>query len=289
MYKAGSYVFYSFFIFLSFFPLRVLFFFSDIVYLLVYYILRYRRSVVRLNLNNSFPDKNISEIISIEKEFYKHLCDSFFETIKVLNMSEEQMKKRMVFKSKDLIDKYKKSGRSIILVFGHYCNWEWTTSFSMHTDYFVAGLYKPLHNKLYDSMFKEIRSRFGAHTIAKDEALRKLVSLKKDNQQSIIAFIGDQTPKQADIQYWTTFLNQETPIFLGAEKISKMLDNVVIYADIKKIKRGFYEVDFKLITENPKKEEQYFITETHTRLLEKRINLEPSYWLWTHRRWKHKR
>jgi len=289
MRKLISYTSYLFFVFLSFFPFSILLFFSDLVYLLVYYILRYRRSVVRTNLTNSFPEKSLNELVCIEKEFYKHLCDSFFETIKVLNMSEEEMKRRMIFHSDDLVKKYEKEGRSIILVFGHYCNWEWTTSYALHTDLFVGGLYKPLHNKVFDSMFKKIRSRFGAHTIAKDTALRKMVSLKKSKEQSLIAFIGDQTPKKKDIHYWTEFLHQETPIFLGAEKMAKLLDHVVVFAHLRKVKRACYEVDFTLISDKAKEEEEFFITETHTRILETIIKEEPSYWLWTHKRWKHKR
>jgi len=289
MNKLFSHITYSFLWLLSLLPLPVLYFFSDIMFLFVYRISGYRKETVNTNLKNSFPEKTHKERRLIKKKFYRHFCDMMLETIKLLNMNEEEIKKRVVFKNNKLIDDYISEGKSVISILGHYGNWEWGSSYALHSKADFLGIYKPLHDPVFEKMFIKIRERFGAKTLPKDKTLRTMVNYHKNNKRSITAFIGDQTPTPNNINYWTQFLNQDTPILSGTEKISKMLNQPIVYAAMRKIKRGYYEIEFIPLFENPKDTSEFEISEAHTQLLEKIIQKEPEYWLWTHKRWKHKR
>lgn len=270
-------------------PLRVLYVFSDILYVLAYHLVGYRKKVVRLNLKKSFPEKSESERLQIEKDFYKHLCDYFFETIKLLHISEDEMKKRMVFHNLDIITDTLEEGQSCFLFLGHYGNWEWVPSImlQMPNDSFVGQIYRPLTNKAFDKLFLKIRGRFGTYGIKKNDTLREVVRLRKQGKKMLIGFIADQTPSQPNIGYWSTFLNQETPFLIGVEKISKMINATVAYLDVEKKARGMYEGTCRLITSSPAKEEEFFITEQYVRSIEKTIERNPSFWLWSHKRWKY--
>jgi len=289
MQKLLSYLAYGFLRFLSYLPLPILYLFSDFVYFIIYHIIGYRKKVVLTNMTNSFPEKSKEEILTIRKEFFHHFCDSFVETIKLWSISEKEIKKRCHFKNPDLFDIYAEKGQSIVAVLGHYGNWEWMTSFSAWKNYNFLPIYKPLHNKVFDKMYIEIREHFGAKTLAKNDTLRTMLSYKRKNEFTITAFIGDQTPKRDNIHYWTQFLNQETPILQGTERIAKKLNQAVIYVYMKKVKRGYYEIEFLPLFDDPKNTQENEITEKHTRILEEIINRDPAYWLWSHKRWKHKR
>lgn len=289
MIKILSYIVYGFVRLISYLPFSILYIFSDIVYLFIYYILRYRRKIVTSNLRNSFPEKSEKEINAIQKEFYSHFCDTFIETIKLWTISEEEIRKRCKFLNSDIFDTYKASGKSIITVLGHYGNWEWLTSFAVWKDAYYLPIYKPLHNKVFDKMFLRIRARFGAKPVAKDDTLRTMISYRNQNKYTATVFIGDQTPNKANLNYWTKFLNQDTPVLLGTERIAKKLDQVIVFIHMKKVKRGHYEVELIPLFENPKETTEFEITEKHTRVLEKIIQEDPAYWLWSHRRWKHKK
>jgi KDO2-lipid IV(A) lauroyltransferase len=289
MQKLLSYLAYGFLRFLSYLPLPILYLFSDFVYFIIYHIIGYRKKVVLINMTNSFPEKSKEEILTIRKEFFHHFCDSFVETIKLWSISEKEIKKRCHFKNPDLFDIYAEKGQSIVAVLGHYGNWEWMTSFSAWKNYNFLPIYKPLHNKVFDKMYIEIREHFGAKTLAKNDTLRTMISYKRKNEFTITAFIGDQTPKRDNIHYWTQFLNQETPILQGTERIAKKLNQAVIYVYMKKVKRGYYEIEFLPLFDDPKNTQENEITEKHTRILEEIINRDPAYWLWSHKRWKHKR
>lgn len=272
-------------------PMRVLYIFADILYIPLYYVIRYRLKVVRSNLKNSFPDKNQKQLRIIEKEFYHHFCDYFVETIKLLHITEAEIRDRISFNNMDIVKDLMKDDKSCIMFLGHYGNWEWVPSITLEfTDGTLLGqIYRPLKNKAFDELFLKIRSRFGSISIAKNNTLRTILEFKKESKKVLIGFMADQTPSVANIHYWTNFLNQDTPVYTGVERIAKKTGFSVTYLDIIKTGRGRYTCDVKLITADPKSEPEFAITEKYIREMEKTILRHPSYWLWTHKRWKHKR
>lgn len=276
---------------ISYLPLRVLYFFSDILYYLLYYVVRYRRNVVRTNLRNAFPEKEGTELTRIEKKFYRNLGDIFVELYKPWHMSEQEMRRRCVFKHTEILQKYYDQGRSVIGVLGHYGNWEWMASYALWTkgniDFYT--LYKPMHNKVMDQLMIEIRSRFGARPVPKNDILRLIVNNLREGRLFLAGFIADQTPNVNNLNFWMEFLHQDTPVFMGTEKIARKFNLPVISLQMKKLKRGYYEVDFVDLCAEPALLAPGELTRMHTRFLEQQIQRTPEYWLWSHRRWKHKR
>lgn len=272
-------------------PFSVLYLFSDFLFLVVYYLVRYRRKMVRMNLMNAFPDKSVTEIVVYEKEFYHHLCDYFVETVKTLRMSEEEVKKRMHFVNPELLNQLVKDGHSCIMCLGHYANWEWVTSIVFHLLPGVdAGLvYKELHSNAFDRLFKEVRSRFGAYPIEKRTVFRKLVRRKNEGDTIVVGFLTDQRPPVVSDKYWTTFMNQDTPVQTGMEKIARSLSMSVVYADVEKVKRGYYRVHFVTITPDATTDPEHVVTEKYIRSLEKTVMRSPGYYLWSHNLWKFKK
>lgn len=272
-------------------PFKALYLLSDFLYILIYHLIGYRKKVVRLNLENSFPSKSPSERKKMEKAFYHHFCDYFVETIKLLHISDKEMQKRMVFENKEVLQAEMEKGKSGFLFLGHYGNWEWVPSITLifKHDITMGQIYRPLKNKAIDAIFLKIRSRFGSIGIPKEDTFREIVKWKHQGRQSLIGFMADQTPSGRNIHYWTTFLNQDTPVFTGVERIARKMDGYIAYMDIEKVKRGHYRCRFEMISNHPKEEPDMSITETYIRKIEKTILREPPYWLWTHKRWKHKR
>lgn len=276
---------------LSILPLGFLYILSYILRFLVYYLIRYRRKVVRANLKNSFPSLTDRERMKIEKEFYLYLCDSFFESVRILNMSHKEIADRMNFINPELLDDYISQGRSVVMCLGHYGNWEWIPSMTLRIkgDCTLTQLYRPLKNKFFDQFYLNIRQKWGAKSVPKSETLREIRSLSEKGKLFAMGFMADQTPSISNIHYWTSFLNQETAVLTGPEKISVKGNFVVIYLDVKRLKRGYYSGEFVLITDSPKQEAPFYITETYIRMMENTILRSPAYWLWTHKRWKHKK
>jgi len=273
-------------------PMRILYILSDISYVLIYHIVRYRRKVVRNNLVNSFPDKTEKEIIKLERRFYRHFSDYIIETIKLAHISQEELLKRAHIKNPELtFDLIDKGHTCIMLVMGHYGNWEWfsgtQTRFSGRTN--VYNIYRPLTNKAFDRLFIYLRTRFHSRGIKKNDTVREIINLKKSKENSLVLFIADQTPSKANIHYWTRFMNQDSAMLTGPERIAKKLNLPVIFVDTKQVKRGYYTVDFVLLTETPQDTPEFWITEQYTRMMENCIMRDPAYWLWTHKRWKYKR
>jgi KDO2-lipid IV(A) lauroyltransferase len=285
-----SYLIYGLVWLISLLPFRILYFFSDVFYLLVCYVIRYRKAVIEINLKKSFPEKTDEERVKIQHDFYHHFCDTIFETIKLLNISEKSIKRRYKFSNPDFADEYFDNKDGVVIILGHFCNWEWAASFPIWNEKCdLLPIYKPLHNEILDKMFINMRSRFGGQPLPKKNTLRVMIKAKEDRRPSMTCFIGDQTPTKHNINYWTNFLNQDTPIFIGVERIARKLDQPVYYSTLAKIKRGYYEVGMQLICEKPKETAEFEITETHTRMLERDIIAHPAYWLWSHKRWKHSR
>lgn len=281
-----SFLFFIWFL-LSLLPFRVLYAISDLLFFPFYYLIRYRRKIVRKNLTESFPEKEMKEIIRIEKDFFRYFCDYLFETIKLFTMSKKQMSKRMTFGGADALNEILKE-RDCILFLGHYCNWEWVSSIPQHLkpNVLPGQIYHKLENEAFDNLFLRMRSRFGAVNIEMLSALRNLVRFKKEGKRFIIGFISDQSPNWDYINLWTDFLNHKSAFFVGAENMAKKVDAAVFYLDMTRIKRGYYHAEFVLMTDRPKNFPDYDITVDYANRLERTIRRAPQFWLWSHNRWK---
>ncbi|MEO8759779.1 MAG: lysophospholipid acyltransferase family protein, partial [Bacteroidia bacterium] len=261
---------------------------SDLFFVILYYGLGYRKKVVIENLRNSFPEKSEEEIKKLTIAFYKYLCDLFLETFKTLTISKKTMLKhcKMNEDAQKLFDTYYVKQQSIILVMGHLGNWEWAGAVFDNSKHQLYVIYHRLHNAHFNDLVIKMRTRLGTKLIEMKSTLRDMVSNRKS--VTATAFIADQTPFPENA-YWTNFLNQDTPVFTGTEKISQKFNYPVIYVSIKRQKRGHYEIFAELLFDNPKETTEGEISEAHTRRLEKDIIEQPEVWLWSHRRWKHKR
>ena len=278
-----------FFYLLSILPFPVIYLFSDFVCFLIFSVFGYRKKVVLENLHKSFPEKSEQEINTICRKFYHHLCDLMIETFKMLTISKEGIIKHCKFTPEAfaLFAKYAEEGKSIIMVMGHVGNWEWAGHpFSLLCRQKLYVIYHPLSNRQYDKMMFNMRSRFGTKMMPMKIAFKEMLAHR--NELTATVFISDQTPMPENA-YWTTFLNQETAIFKGTEIIAKKLNLPIVYTSVQKVKRGYYEMHAEILIENPKNTVDGEISEMHTRRLEKDILARPENWLWSHRRWKHKK
>ena len=274
---------------LSRLPLGALYVFADVAFLVVYYIAGYRRGVVRKNLQRSFPEKTQKELRRIEKDFFHFLCDYAVETIKLLTISEEEMRRRMTFEGVEEMEAELEKHPFVFVYLGHYCNWEWVSSLPMwmkkETTH-CAQIYRPLKNNAFDALFMHMRTRFHSENISKYDTLRRVLSLKSEGRRTIIGFISDQSPRWQSIHEWVDFLNQETPVFTGTERIGKKVDAAVYFADICRPRRGHYHCTFRCMTSDIRSYEDYRLTEIYMQELEQIIRRQPHLWLWSHKRWK---
>ena len=284
----GFYLFYGLSWPLLRLPLRALYMISDLIFILLYYFPGYRKKVVLHNLHNSFPEKSDKEIRKIAKAFYHHMCDSLIESFAAANMSKEEISRRCVWKNPELLEDYFSRRKSVISVFGHYGNWEWLSGLPLHTKYIVLALYRPLRNSYFDSFIKSLRQKYGLKTVPVARGYQVIREYQTNRIPTVTFFLSDQRPARDKIRYWTRFLNQDTPVMLGAERIARRLDQVVVFFSITRVKRGYYEVEIIPVAEEPQSTANHEITEMHIRLLEKQIMINPGYWLWSHKRWKHK-
>ena len=271
------------------FPLRVHYMVSDFLFILAYYIIRYRRSVVAKNLANSFPDKTQNERTIIAKNFYRHFCDSFVETLYFDRISAAEGKNCVKFTNPELLNSYLDEGRQVITFFGHYNNWEWFCNLPLYVNQRCYAVYKKLRNKTFERFYFNLRNRFGAVPLERASTFRQLVGDHQKGIPSFSAFLFDQTPRPSELHHWLTFMNQDTPVILGAEKIAQKLDTVVLFLFSRKKKRGFYEAEFQLVTDHGGSCQKFEITNKCTQLLERQITEHPEFWLWSHKRWKHSR
>ncbi|SEB06555.1 KDO2-lipid IV(A) lauroyltransferase [Chitinophaga terrae (ex Kim and Jung 2007)] len=274
---------------ISILPFRLLYLLSDMVYVLLYYVISYRKKVVMKNLRASFPGKPEKELERICKDFYHHLCDLFLETFKTLTISKAAMVKHCSFTpaTVELFNKLEAEKQSVVLVMGHKGNWEWAgNTFSILCRQQLYVIYHPLANQRFNNLMYKMRTRFGTKLIAMQDTFREMV--KNRNEVNATAFIADQSPQPSNA-YWVSFLNQDTPVFKGTEKIAQKMDTPVVYVSVNKVKRGYYSVSATLLIEKPSAETEGAITAAHTRKLEDDIIEQPATWLWSHKRWKHKR
>lgn len=273
---------------ISLLPFPLLYLLSDGVYWLLFRVIGYRRKVVLTNLRNSFPERTEAEIQVIADRFFRWFCDLTLETLKTLTISPEEVRKRVEFKNIDLLRQFAREGRSVILVLGHYGNWELAGArYSQEKDIpQLYVIYHPLANTHFDRLMYHMRTRHGTKLYAMREASKAM--LRDQALLTATAFIADQTPSP-ERAHWMTFLEQDTPVFLGTEALARKLGQPVIYISITRPRRGYYCMAMGLLVGNPSATAPGAITEAHTRRLEADIRNVPELWLWTHRRWKHKR
>ncbi len=268
---------------------RLIYLFSDFLYIILYHVISYRKKLVRKNLALAFPEKTLSERKIIESKYYKHLSDLFLESFKSLNISEVDIKKRYSFKNIELLDELYKKKRNIILMGGHYASWEWFFIIDRLTDYKINAIYKKLSNKYFDSLIKKIRSKYNGNLISTKNTFKEILKNTKLKGLNIYGFASDQSPKKNKATYWNNFLNNLVPFHTGAEIIAKKYDMAVVYMNVEKVKRGYYLASFELITDKPTKHKDFKITEDFIKLLENQIFKAPEYYTWTHNRFKHRK
>ncbi len=286
----GFYFIYSIIWLFALLPLRVLYLFSDFFYLLIYYIFQYRKKVVYENLRHAFPEKGEAEITKIAKSFYRHFCDLILETLKIIHFSKAQIDSRFHYKNVEIFDKLFDEGKSVVLISGHYGNWEWTLTLPTKVRHKSMPVYKPLADERFDKLINTIRGKFitNGGLIPMSSAFKKVIEAETNHEKIVMYFLGDQTaPKHSKI--WISFMNRETPFYSGPEKIARKFDHTVVFMNIDKVKRGFYEVEFIPLFDNPTKTEELEITKKHVAMLEGFIRKRPELWLWSHRRWKHQK
>ncbi|MBA4410316.1 MAG: lysophospholipid acyltransferase family protein [Bacteroidota bacterium] len=273
---------------LGFTPFWLIYLWADLIFLGSYYLIGYRKKTVIQNLKNSFPEKTDQEINEIARKFYLHFADLVVETFKAIQMSEESVRKRFHYKNPQVLDELYDQGKSIALLSGHYGNWEWTLSLPKVIRHQVHVIYRPIQNETFDHYIKSVRSRFGMFMMPARISLRTMLELEKSGQLSATYYLTDQTALK-DTDYWMMFLNQETAVFPGAEKVASRFKQAVVFMDIQKVRRGFYEVEFTKLFDDASQTKEYEVTKAHTKFLEEIIRKRPELWLWSHKRWKHTR
>ena len=274
---------------LSLLPFWALYLISDFIYLIVYKIVGYRTKVVRKNLSTSFPEKSKEELRTIERQFYHWLCDYFLEALKLLSISRKQLDKRFILTNPEVITDCFKEGQNVAAILGHYCNWEWLSCVGKDFDngkWKVGLIYHPLYNKVFDQLLIDIRSCVGGVPVPKKDILRQQLSFKREDIMSIFGYISDQSPKWENIHLWLPFLNHDTPVFTGGERIMRKMNDAVFYVEMARPKRGYYTCTYHLITKDPNSLPEHEITRIFFQMLEKTIQKTPQYYLWSHNRWK---
>ena len=280
---------YPFLWLVSILPFRLLYVVSDGLYVFLYHIVGYRRKTVMNNLELVFPEKSNAERKRIAKRFYHHLCDMILEAIKSINISVDDMKARFKFTNIEVIKDYENRKKSIALMCAHYGSWEWIFILQAYTSHLTFAIYKRLNNKYFDKLVRKIRARYDSYLITTKESINVLKENKAKGLLTINGFAADQSPKKHKAYHWNKFMGIEVPVHTGAEMISKKLDMPMVFFSVKRVKRGFYETTFQTLTDSPKDYDDYVITDKFMALVERQIYEAPEYYLWTHKRWKHRR
>ncbi|MCB0396808.1 MAG: lysophospholipid acyltransferase family protein [Flavobacteriales bacterium] len=262
--------------------------FSRLIGFVLAHVVRYRRSVITTNLRNAFPEKDTAWLHRLMVDYYRHMGILFMEVIGQLSFSEAYFERHVKITNLQLLKDLHDSGRSVIVVMGHHGNWELAALLlAQSTPFESYAIYKPLSSQVADRLFAKLRSRFRAGLVKMRDTSRHMLATR-DRQQAVL-FVSDQTPLKSEASFWTTFLHQDTPVYLGAEKMAKKMNLPVVFLDMRRVKPGYYDVTFSLITDQPGETTTHEITERHTAMLEESIRQQPETWLWSHRRWKHKR
>lgn len=273
---------------ISILPFRLFYLLSDFVCFIIYRIVGYRKKVVRKNLALTLPNLSKSELKVIEKKFYHHMCDMFMETIKTMSISPEEMDRRFQITNLELVNEYAKKGKSVILVASHYASYEWLLTINPKLDFKGIAVYKRVANPYFDKLVRKIRSKYNTELVETRKAIPTMAQNQRNGVLSMYGLASDQSPKLDRIFHSMKFMGVEVPVHTGAEMLAKKYDLSVIFVKVKKVARGYYQATFVSIADNPKDYENYDITEKYLREVEKQIYEAPEYYLWTHKRWKHR-
>lgn len=279
---------YPFLWLVSILPFRLLYAFSDVLYFFIYKVFGYRTKTVKYNINLVFPEKSDQEVKHIMDTFYHHLCDMILEAIKSMTISEAVMKKRYTFSNVELIQELGNQGKSVVLMCGHYGSWEWIFILQKHIQHKGYAIYKKLANVYFDRLARRIRAKFDSHLVTTKEAFKVISDAHNNGELTLNGFASDQSPKADKAFHWQEFMGIKVPVHTGAEVLAKKLNMSVVFFSVKRLKRGYYETTFTKITDHPNSHKDYEITDIFLKLLEAQIHLAPEYYLWTHKRWKHK-
>lgn len=282
---------------LSQLPMGVLYVLSDVLFTIAYYVVGYRRKVVRKNLCNSFPDKTDEERRRIEKAFYHWFTDYIVETLKLLTATDEQVMEMIEFRGAEQIEERFRQGRPCAAMLGHYCNWEMLSCTALAMPSVMAEkdlsrrpvmglIYHPLRNKTFNDVMISVREKHHGTCVPKRDILRHLLQLKQEERTSLFGYILDQSPKKENTHLWLEFMSQQTAVFTGAERIIRKMDNAVFYVDMERPHRGKYVCTFRLMTDTPQQLEEYELTRMAFRMLQQTIERQPELYLWSHNRWK---
>ncbi|MDO5608003.1 MAG: lysophospholipid acyltransferase family protein [Capnocytophaga sp.] len=270
---------------ISVLPFRLLYIFSDFVYFWLYTVFKYRVKVVRKNLNLAFPEKSDTEKKRIERKFYSHMCDMFLEMAKSYGMNENDMRQRMVFTNIDIFEKYETQNRNISILCGHYASYEWMLSLGYFLKRKSYALYTPLSNPYFDRLVQKIRMKHKGLLLSRYVAASEMKRHRDEGILTTYGFAADQSPS-SNRSYRRSFLGIRVPVFTGAERLGKQTNTVMIFANVQKVKRGYYETTFEVLSENPQSIPDFQITDMFFERLEQIIRAKPEYYLWTHNRFK---
>jgi KDO2-lipid IV(A) lauroyltransferase len=268
-------------------PFPLFYLLSDFICFLLYRVFGYRKAVVRSNLKHAFPELKEKERRVIEKKFYRHLCDLLLEIIKSMGMSKDQMLKRFKVKNIEVLTQFEKQNRSAFLLCGHYASWEWMMSLGYHMNQLGYGIYRPIKNPYFDNLIKEIRSRHDAFMIPQKTSAETIRQKENKNERGVYGFASDQSPRPTPKSYWRPFMGINIPVYTGAERLARELNIPLVFGKIKRVKRGYYELEFKLITDQPMTTAVNEITDIYTEWLEEQIKEDPTQYFWTHKRFKY--
>ena len=272
---------------ISILPFRLFYFFSDFVFFVLFYVVGYRKRVVSENLARAFPGKSKKELKKIKKEFYRHMCDMFLEMVKTLNLSKEELKERYKIINIEVLQDIVKD-KSVLIVCSHYANWEWNVSINNYVNAKGYAVYQKIGNSYFDDLIKKIRAKWNTTLITQQETVKTVYRNVQNGVNSAYGMVSDQSPQVKRAQYWSEFMGVKVPIFNGPESMARKLDLAVVFLKVSKVKRGFYQAEFIPITTSGKQTKKHQITDQFLRLTEDQIREKPEYYLWTHKRWKHR-
>lgn len=287
--KIGYYFILSSFKFLSLLPLKVLFLISELITFFVYHIIGYRKKVVFNNITNSFPNYTASEVKRVARKYFRHLSVMIVENIYLRFVSEAELKKRLIIENKELYHSLKEKNKSVVFMLGHFSNWEFAAALTRFIPFKGAAVYKRISSKIFDKIYFDIRKRAGVQPVEMKESFRAVHNMHISGERFALFMVADQAPTLGETNHWIKFLNQDTGVFLGSEKLAKKFDLAVVYIELLRVKKGVYRAIPTLITESAKQTAAYEITEKYFNLLEESIVKSPRYYTWSHRRWKNKK
>ncbi|MEY8021760.1 lysophospholipid acyltransferase family protein [Muriicola sp. SD30] len=272
---------------ISILPKPLFYGFSDIAFVLIFYLARYRRKVVQENLRLALPELSAEERRQVEKKFYRHLCDLLLEMVKTMDLSKKEVAKRYQILNPELIQNLEKE-RSVLVLCTHYANWEWNTSINNVVTSSGFAIYQKIGNKYFDRLIKKIRAKWNTDPIEQKNTVKRMYENERKGIRGVYGIVNDQSPMMSRAQYWSPFMGITVPIFVGAESLAKKLDLATVFLKVTKVKRGYYQAEFIPINDKGSTAGEHEITEKFLRLSEQQIREQPEYYLWTHRRWKHK-